>query len=506
MPTKLTLCKAAPLDKGHIVLFGFHADLAAQAAELFPDEKDQSLLDAILAKCTPSSFAAATATATLPARNGYPYVRVDLVAVPTAATRYNCKLRPDALTRGISKVSTSCQDDGCISMIACLPAEESADVQSGHGLTTSAAVARALHVYTRKGNKTETSSSTSIELSIRFGSKAYEQQTQLEQFQHVADGVRTAAAYVDAPCNEMHASILAQRAVDQCQGLPNVSIEQIVGDDLEAQGFGGIFGVGKAAEDPARLVILKYEPEGATKTVALAGKGIVYDTGGLSIKGKTNMPGMKRDMGGAAGVLNAFVAVVKSGFKHKLYCLLAIAENAVGPKATRPDDIHLMYSGKTVEINNTDAEGRLVLGDAVAYAAKTFNPDLLLNMCTLTGAQGVATGQKHAAIVCSDEAMEQATVAAGKLSGDLVHPLMWCPELFTHEFASAVADMKNSVKSRSNAQVSCAAQFIGNHLPEGFTDNHAWLHVDMAAPAFEGERGTGYGVALLHRLLMTNFA
>ena len=113
------------------------------------------------------------------------------------------------------------------------------------------------------------------------------------------------------------------------------------------------------------------------------------------------LAGMKVDMGGAAGVFGAFVAAVKMGFTHNLYCLLAIAENSVGPRATRPDDIHVLYSGKTVEINNTDAEGRLVLGDAVAYAAEAFSPDVLVNMCTLTGAQGVATGKLHASIVCT---------------------------------------------------------------------------------------------------------
>lgn len=212
---------------------------------------------------------------------------------------------------------------------------------------------------------------------------------------------------------------------------------------------------------------------------------------------------MKRDMGGAAGVLCGFVAAVKSGFKHNLVCLLACAENSVGPNATRPDDVHTFFSGHTVEINNTDAEGRLVLGDAVAYGVREFNPDVLLDMCTLTGAQGIATGKLHAALVCSDENWEQACVRAGRASGDLVHPLMYCPELFgTHEFSSAIADMKNSVHDRANGQVSCAAQFIANHLPKDFCETHPWLHVDMAYPVHCGERATGYGVALLLELFV----
>jgi len=172
-----------------------------------------------------------------------------------------------------------------------------------------------------------------------------------------------------------------------------------------------------------------------------------------------------------------------------------LAENAVGPTATRPDDIHTLYSGKTVEINNTDAEGRLVLADGVAYAAKDLGCSVILDMATLTGAQGIATGQHHAAVVTNCEDMERASVMAGRLSGDLTHPLPYAPELHFQEFSSDVADMKNSVASRNNAQSSCAALFIAAHI--GFKTDIKWIHVDMAAPVHQGERATGYGPALL---------
>jgi leucyl aminopeptidase len=140
------------------------------------------------------------------------------------------------LTRGISKVITPCHDDGCVTMIACLPNDDDASIRSGSGMAVTAAVARALPVYTRKGNRTATDSNGVITIAIRFGSVPFEDQVHLDQFQHVADGIRTAAGYVDAPCNEMHASVLAQCAVDLCQGLPSVTIEQVVGDELEQQG------------------------------------------------------------------------------------------------------------------------------------------------------------------------------------------------------------------------------------------------------------------------------
>ncbi|CAM6031950.1 unnamed protein product, partial [Sphagnum compactum] len=130
----------------------------------------------------------------------------------------------------------------------------------------------------------------------------------------------------------------------------------IRGEELKEKGFGGIYGVGKAADVPPALAVLSHTPQGAKESIAWVGKGIVFDTGGLSIKGKTTMPGMKRDCGGAAGILGGFYAAVKSGFTENLHAVFCLAENAVGPHSTRPDDIHVLYSGNSVEINNTDAE------------------------------------------------------------------------------------------------------------------------------------------------------
>ena len=153
-------------------------------------------------------------------------------------------------------------------------------------------------------------------------------------------------------------------------------LQVIQGTDLRDQGFGGIWGVGKASENLPALAILSHVPPDCADmtSICMVGKGIVYDTGGLSIKISGNMCGMKGDMGGSAAVLGAFRALVKCNINAPVHALLCLAENSVGPIATRPDDIHTLYSGKTVEINNTDAEGRLVLGDGVAYAAKHLNP------------------------------------------------------------------------------------------------------------------------------------
>jgi probable aminopeptidase NPEPL1 len=159
-----------------------------------------------------------------------------------------------------------------------------------------------------------------------------------------------------------------------------------------------------------------------------------------------------------------------------------------------------MYSGKTVEVNNADAEGRLVLGDGVAHATKHIEKlDLVVDMATLTGAVMVTTGKKHAGVLCNKAELETRAVQAGMQSGDLCYPLLYAPELLMEEFKSEVADMKNSVKDRSNAQASCAGHFIESHLEESYQGG--WIHVDMAGPAMIGERSSGYGVGLVLSLL-----
>ncbi|NOY28580.1 MAG: leucyl aminopeptidase family protein [Oligoflexia bacterium] len=310
--------------------------------------------------------------------------------------------------------------------------------------------------------------------------------------------VRMACRLFDTPASDLHTDALVAEARNVAQQV-GAKITVVQGEDLRTSGLGGLYNVGKTAVHGPALVELVYSPEDAQQTVAWVGKGVVYDTGGLSLKGKDHMATMKGDMGGAAAVLAAFQAAVQIGCKHKLVAILCLAENAIGATAYRPDDIITCYSGKTVEINNTDAEGRLVLADGVAWACRHHSPDILVDMATLTGAALVATGKTHAGIYCNDESLEQAAIAAGKRAGEPVYPFVYAPELFRKEFKSTLADMKNSVKDRMNAQSSCAGQFISNHLP---TDPPRWVHVDIAGPAWgPNDRGTGYGVGLLLELL-----
>ena len=177
---------------------------------------------------------------------------------------------------------------------------------------------------------------------------------------------------------------------------------------------------------------------------------------------------------------------------------------SVAGDSFRPQDILTSRKGLTVEINNTDAEGRLLLMDGLSWAARELGADVIFDAATLTGAQLISTGVVHAAIVTNDPDLECSMVSAGKQSGDLVHPLLFAPELLQQEFSSKIADMRNSVSNRMNAQTSCAAQFLYAHI-EGApgAKERRWCHIDLAGPSFLKGRGTGFGVALIEHAVRT---
>lgn len=199
-------------------------------------------------------------------------------------------------------------------------------------------------------------------------------------------------------------------------------------------------------------------------------------------------------------MLETFGALVKNGFNQTLHACLCIVENHVSPIANKPDDIIKMLSGKTVEINNTDAEGRLILADGVFYAKETLKATTIFDMATLTGAQAWLSGRLHAAAMTNDEALEQQLIKAGKASGDLVAPMLYAPDLFFSDLKSPVADMRNSNLGKMDGPPSAVAGlFIGAHI--GFGEGLRWVHLDIAAPAESGDRATGYGPALFSVLL-----
>lgn len=411
--------------------------------------------------------------------------RVSVGVLPKGGSRYTAPSRPDAIFRVLAGSGIRSAKKGAIVFVL---------ADEAHLLPALGAAARAFPVYSRKSKSTV--ARVSIAAVSPDGTAIKISPAAKDHFK----AVQQAALLVDSTPSDMNPDGLQEAAVALLKGIKGVKVKTFVGEALIDEGLTGIYSVGKAADSAPRMLVATYTP---TRTsgphVALVGKGVTFDTGGLHLKPRGGMEGMKCDMGGSAAVLGAFYALAKDkSTKHKVTLIMCMAENAIGPSSYKPDDVIDMHSGRSVEINNTDAEGRLVLADGVSWATRTLKADVVIDAATLTGAQMVATGTNHAAVVSNDEALEQLAVRAGQSSGDLVHPLPFAPEFYKPEFKSQIADMKNSVKNRANAQASCAAQFIFNHIED--TDIR-WLHVDLAGPSFQADRGTGYGVGLLTNLV-----
>ncbi|KAJ3089404.1 hypothetical protein HK100_007758, partial [Physocladia obscura] len=412
-------------------------------------------------------------------------------------TRNVGPVRADAIQDVVSKNSGK---DGNVAIVVRLQSE----IQI---LPAALAIARAFPIYVRK-QKTAAERTVNVYFVVANGAES----VNIAKIQIVADAVREAAELVDTPPNELNPTTyvnFVRKVWAERLEATGVTLTVIQGKELEERGYGGIWNVGKGSENLPALVVLSHVPEGAKKSVAWVGKGITFDTGGLSIKISGAMCNMKTDMGGSAGVFEGFIATVLNGVNKNfsLHAILCIAENSVDERSYRVDDIITAYSGKTVEINNTDAEGRLCLMDGVAHACKHLNPDVIVDMATLTGAQTYATGAKHAGLVSNSADFEHLMVSAGKASGDLAFPMLYCPEFISVEnvMPSKVADMTNipgNLGDRTNAPSAGAGLFVQSHLsPEEKwleSGDGMWCHVDMAFPSRTAGRATGYGVGILY--------
>ncbi len=320
--------------------------------------------------------------------------------------------------------------------------------------------------------------------------------------QYVVDAVTVTRDMINTPPRDKRPPVLAQRIADLVQGQ-DVTVEIMDEVALAEGGFGGILGVGQGSSEPPRLVALTYEPEGWTTHVVLVGKGITFDTGGLSLKGWKSMLTMKSDMAGAAAVAAVLSVLKAAGVKVKVTGLCALAENMPSGTATRPSDVLVHRGGTTVEVLNTDAEGRLVMADALAYGAES-EPDVMIDIATLTGAQVVALGEDVAAVLGSDEDLVNALQDAATTAGEQIWPLPLV-ERYAETLKSPVADLANIGKA-GHAGTITAALFLRH-----FTAGRPWAHLDIAGPSFMDEPndsylsagGTGFGVRTLIQYLIS---
>ncbi|GAA2918194.1 leucyl aminopeptidase [Microbacterium keratanolyticum] len=308
----------------------------------------------------------------------------------------------------------------------------------------------------------------------------------------VADAVALTKDLINTPAGWLGPADLADRAVEAVADLDDVTIEVLDEHELEAQGYGGILGVGRGSVRPPRMVRVDYAPAGATSHIALVGKGITFDTGGLWLKPAASMVGMKFDMAGAASVLAALRAIATLRLPVRVSAWMCIAENMPSGSATRPGDVLRMLDGKTVEVLNTDAEGRLVLADGLAAASRE-KPDLIVDVATLTGAIIVALGMRHTGVFGDDDSVQEILDAAHGV-GELAWA-MPMPDHMEEELKSPLADLANVKVGDPAAGASFAALFLRRFVGPTSDDADApripWVHLDIAGSS--EHKGSPYG-------------
>mgnify|MGYP001764884105 CR=1 FL=1 len=314
----------------------------------------------------------------------------------------------------------------------------------------------------------------------------------------LVEGVTLARDLISEPSNVKYPEVFVERVRDAFKGVAKVRIEALGVPEMEKLGMGAILSVGKGSPRPPRMLIVEYGGGGSEAPIVLAGKGITFDSGGVSLKPGLGMWRMRTDMAGAAAVMGTTLSLAKSGAAVNVVAVAALAENMPDGGATRPGDVVKAYNGKTIEVTNTDAEGRLVLADAVSYAEARFKPAAIVDIATLTGAVGGALGDDYAGLFSRHDALAAQLTAAGKAVGE---PLWQLPlhAAYAETMKSGVADLLNSAEG-GRPGAGLGAHFIGAFVkPET-----PWAHLDVAFTVW-ADKGqptapkgaVGYGVRLL---------
>jgi len=320
----------------------------------------------------------------------------------------------------------------------------------------------------------------------------------LKHGQIISDAVCMARDLANAPSNQVTPSVLADKAREIAKDQ-RLGVEVFDLNEAEAMGMGAFVAVAKGSQEPAKFIVLEYNQGKGMDTIALIGKGITFDSGGISIKPAEKMEQMKADMSGAAAVLGIMQAASKLQLPLHLVGIIPATENLPSGKAYKPGDVLKTLSGQTVEVISTDAEGRLILSDALTYSLK-YKPKAIIDLATLTGAVVIALGDYVIGLFGNDDSLQKKIELASQKSGEKVWKLPLWDEYFDY-IKSDVADFKN-VGTRA------AGAIIGGIFLSKFVEKTPWVHLDIAGPAFiEKERpymprgGTGVGVRLLVQLL-----
>jgi leucyl aminopeptidase len=302
----------------------------------------------------------------------------------------------------------------------------------------------------------------------------------------------------NTPANIATPAFLAERAEEIAAGSDAITAEVLGRPELEEKKMGGLLAVSQGGPQEPKLIVLRYSGGGSGPTLGFVGKGVTFDTGGISLKPSAGMPDMKMDMSGAAAVLEAVAAIAELGLPVDLVAVVPSTENMPSGTAIKPGDVITQYDGTTVEVNNTDAEGRLILADALAYAIEV-GAERIVDLATLTGAVVIALGSTYAALIANDDDLAQEVSEAGERSGELTWRLPLHPE-YKELMKGKVADLSNLASKRKAGTIT-AGSFL-----EEFVGETPWAHVDIAGTAWDvgrpyvGNGASGFGVRLLIEL------
>jgi leucyl aminopeptidase len=343
-----------------------------------------------------------------------------------------------------------------------------------------------------------------IELFVNDAHKATES---FRRNNAIADAILAARDVISEPGNIIYPESYAEVIRDTLEPL-GVEVEIIGEREMKNLGMGALLGVGQGSIRESKLVVMKYmgaENED-DQPLAFVGKGVTFDTGGISIKPAANMGDMKYDMSGSAAVFGTIYALAARDAKVNAVGVVGLVENMPGGNAQRPGDVVKSMSGQTIEILNTDAEGRLVLADALWYTQEKFKPKFMIDLATLTGAVIIALGNEFGGLFSNNEDLSAKLLEAGKDSGEQLWRLPLCAE-FDKMINSSIADVANLGTPSSNASSSTAAQFL-----QRFVNNVPWAHLDIAGVAnlnkgkpISPKGAVGFGVRLLNRFVEVNY-
>ncbi|MEQ1707738.1 MAG: leucyl aminopeptidase [Terricaulis sp.] len=385
-----------------------------------------------------------------------------------------------------------------------LPGVSKAD-SGAHAAMGARLAAYRFDTYRTKLKPEQKPSLTSVEISMEAPATA---RARAEKDAAIVEGVFFARDLVNEPANILFPVSFAERLRD-LETL-GVEVEVLEPETMAKLGMGALLGVAQGSANPGRLVTMSWNGARVktARPLALVGKGVTFDTGGISIKPAAAMDEMKGDMGGAAAVAGTIRALAQRKAKANVVGIVALVENMPGANAQRPGDIVTTMSGQTIEVLNTDAEGRLILADAVWYAQDKYNPTAVIDLATLTGAMIVALGHEYAGVFSNDEDLVQGLIAAGQSEGEPVWR-MPLSAAYDKMMDTPNADMKN-ISGKPTAGSITAAQFIKRFVKDGVP----WAHIDIAGTAtkpgpYEDPLSpgwaTGYGVRLLNRLVANKY-